>query len=83
MGYNKRYDIVDVVQQLRSCASAVNDPKLDGFNQWGCKQDLYSVKFILDQLIESCPTFADEKDWLEEMSKRQTWKILSHKEGHE
>jgi hypothetical protein len=55
----------------------MNDPRMDGFVTWGCKQDLYTVKFILEEILENSPTYAGEQEWLDERAKEKTWKIIS------
>lgn len=72
----QRYNVDGIVNQLRSCAYDMNDPHYDGFVQWGRKQDLYRVKFILDKLLESSPKFAPEDEWLAELEKERAWELL-------
>ena len=73
----KRWSVEEIANQLRSCGYAMNDPNMDGFTTWGCKQDLYRIKFILDEIIENAPTYSGEQEWLEERAKEKTWKIIS------
>jgi hypothetical protein len=73
----KRWSVEEITNQLRSCGHAMNDPYMDGFVTWGCKQDLYRIKFILDEILESGPTYSVESEWLEERAKEKTWKIIS------
>jgi hypothetical protein len=62
----KRYNVDEILNQLYSCYYDANDPHMDGFFQWGRKQDLYRVKFVLEEMIASSSTFATEEEWLEE-----------------
>ena len=62
--------------QLRACAYDMNDMRLDGYTQWGCKQDLYRIKFMLDELLEKGHTFVPETEWLEEQEKERVVRIL-------
>lgn len=73
----KHWNVDNIVNQLRSCGYAMNDPRMDGFITWGCKQDLYTVKFILEEILENSPTYAGEQEWLDERAKEKTWKIIS------
>ena len=73
----KRWSVEEIANQLRSCGYAMNDPYMDGFTTWGCKQDLYRIKFMLDEILESGPTYSGEQEWLEERAKEKTWKIIS------
>lgn len=38
----------------------------DGFTQFAIKKDLIEIKFLLEDLLETCPTFAGEEEWLHE-----------------
>ena len=78
MGFVKRYSVPDIMGQIRACAYDMNDMKLDGFVQWGCKQDLYHIKFYLDELIERGHKFAPEQSWLEEQEKERVLRILKN-----
>ena len=41
-------------------------PRNDGYMQFGIKKDLLEIKFLLDDLLETCPTFVGEEEWLQE-----------------
>ena len=45
------------------------DPYETGWNNWPCKQDLYRVKFAVDEMLKKTSTFAGEQEWLEELEK--------------
>jgi len=75
------WDVDSIVQQLRRCNAAVTDSYLTGFVQWPCKQDLYQVKFILDEMLRTAPTFSGEEEWLREQQKKQVWNVLSQRKG--
>ena len=77
MGFKKSWDATDVVSQIGSLARECSSPYNDGFIGWGCKQDLYRIKFILDEIIENASTYSGEQEWLEERAKEKTWKIIS------
>jgi len=36
----------------------------DGYTQFAIKKDLMEIKFLLDDLLETCPTFVGEEEWL-------------------
>lgn len=72
----QQWDADQIIQDLHRCAREMNDSRNDGWTQWGCKQDLYRVKFKLDQLLQTSPHFSMEPEWLEEQQKQLTWKIL-------
>ena len=74
MGFTKRWNTQDVVNQLRQCSAEVNSGYNDGFTAWACKQDLYRVKFALDEMLKQSPEFAGEQEWVEQ---QQVWKALN------
>lgn len=57
--------------------SAANDQNLTGFVNWPCKQDLYRVKFAVDEMLKNTGTFAGEEEWLQEQEKEKMWKALN------
>ena len=75
MGYNYSYDIVRALNELRRAAYECGNSRTDGFVAWGIKQDLYQVKWMLDDLLKDCPTFSPEADWLKEQEQK---KIISY-----
>jgi hypothetical protein len=54
-----------------------NDPYVTGYVNWPCKQDLYRVKFAVDEMLRKTSTFAGEEEWLEEQEKEKMWKALN------
>ena len=73
------WDVAHIVQQLQRCNAAVHDSYQTGYVQWSCKQDLYQVKFILDEMLRRAPAFSGEPEWLHEQAKQQTWKTLNER----
>ena len=53
-----------------------NDQNLTGFVNWPCKQDLYCVKFAVDEMLRNTSTFVGEEEWLKEQEKEKMWKAL-------
>jgi hypothetical protein len=53
-----------------------NDPHMTGWVNWPCKQDLYRVKFAVDEMLQNTSSFAGEQEWLEELQKEKVWKAL-------
>lgn len=74
------WDVANIISQLQRCNAAVNNTNHTGYVQWPCKQDLYQVKFILDEMLRRAPTFSFEDEWLQEQQKQQTWKILNERQ---
>lgn len=63
--------------------SGANDPNLTGWVNWPCKQDLYRVKFAVDEMLANTSKFVGEEEWLEEQrierEQKQIWKALNDK----
>jgi hypothetical protein len=77
MGYKHSYDIIQTYQQIRAAGAECANPRTDGFIAWGVKQDLYQLKWYLDDLLKSCPEFSSiETDWLREQEQKKIIKIL-------
>jgi hypothetical protein len=53
---------------------------MDGFTQWGYKQDLWLLKFYVDECLDKCSNFVGEDEWLEEIEKQKMWSILKKRE---
>lgn len=79
MSFIKRWDVDDIQRQINACAAEINYIKHDGFTQWYCKQDLIRVKYQLDEILRTAPTFADEAKFIAELEKDLVWKRLNEK----
>ena len=55
-----------VQNRLRWLTQQLNDDRMDGFNKFVAKQELYEIKWMVDKALDDAPTFTTEKDWLEE-----------------
>jgi len=51
-------------------------PRNDGFTQFEIKKDLIEIEFLLKDLLETCPTFAGEEEWLQECLDQRLLKKL-------
>jgi hypothetical protein len=77
MGFQKPMDYNSVHHQIYIAGVELNSPRNDGFTTWAIKQDLYKIKFLLDEIMETSPTYGDlEQEFLTEESKRQVWHKL-------
>ena len=72
----KRWDVDQVISDCYKMYSGATDPYETGWNNWPCKQDLYRVKFAVDEMLKKTSTFAGEEEWLEELQKEKMWKTL-------
>jgi hypothetical protein len=78
----KKWNVDQVIGQLQQCYSSATDPYLDGFTGWHCKKDLLRVKLALEDMLEKCPTFVGEKEWLLEQEQEKMWKMLTTRTDH-
>jgi hypothetical protein len=78
MGFQKRYNVVDIVSQINTMSYECSSPMTDGFNAWGIKQDLLRIKWILDDALARCPTFVDEAEFVDKHEKDVLIKILKN-----
>jgi hypothetical protein len=49
---------------------------MTGWNNWPAKQDLYRVKFAVDEMLKNTAKFSPEDEWLEDQEKQRMWKAL-------
>ena len=68
-----------IVSELQKIYFAATDPRMDGYTTLNCKQDLYRVKFAVEDMLARCPTYSVEEEWLEERDKELVWKALNDK----
>jgi hypothetical protein len=73
------WNVNQIISDCREMYAAANDPHLTGWNNWPCKQDLYRVKFAVDEMLKKTSTFTGEDEWLEEQEKEKMWKTLNDK----
>jgi hypothetical protein len=77
------WNVDNIISEIQKCYWAATDPKMDGFTTWRCKQDLYRVQFALEDMLNKCPKYAPEQEWLAqqqlEQDQKQVWRTLSAK----
>lgn len=56
----------DVEDTIRTWFIRSTDQRADGFTQFSYKQKLYKVKWLVDDLLNKCPQFAEEGDFIRE-----------------
>jgi hypothetical protein len=70
------WDADKVISECQKMYYGANDPYVTGWNNWPCKQDLYRVKFAVDEMLANTSKFSGEEEWLLEQEKEKMWKIL-------
>jgi len=71
------WNVNQVIGECQKMYRGANDPNMTGWVNWPCKQDLYRVKFAVDEMLKKTSTFVGEDEWLEEQDKKQVWKALN------
>ena len=71
------WNVDEVISQCQQMYFNATDPHLTGWEQWPCKQDLYRVKFAVDEMLKKTSKFSGEEEWLEEHEKELVWKALN------
>ena len=76
MGFKKNWDVNNVARQINIARMESTAPQNDGFTQWMAKQDLYKIKWIVEDAIQRCPSFGPESEWLKEQEQKKILDIL-------
>jgi len=66
MGFKMSWSVSKIKGDLQMMSHECRYPGNDGYTQFAIKKDLMEIKFLLNDLIETCPTFAGEEEWLHE-----------------
>jgi hypothetical protein len=72
----KNWDADRVISECQQMYFGANDPYVTGWNNWPCKQDLYRVKFAVDEMLKNTSRFSGEEEWLLEQEQEKMWKVL-------
>jgi hypothetical protein len=54
----------------------LHSPYNDGYTQWAIKQDLYRIKWLVDNILKDSPTFSGEEEFLKDHEQHVMWKTL-------
>lgn len=71
--------IIDIRHYIEREVFYITDTRMDGYTTWGRKQQLYELKFYLDDMLKKCPKYAVEDEWLEEQHMIKVQRILEGK----
>ena len=72
------WNVNQVIAECQKMYRGATDPYETGWNNWPCKQDLYRVKFAIDEMLKNTSGFAGESEWLEQLEKEKVWKALKN-----
>jgi len=75
----KHYNIDQVLNECQKMYIGANDPYVTGWNNWPCKQDLYRVKFAVDEMLANTSSFTGEEEWLKKQEQEKMWNRLKRK----
>lgn len=76
MGFKYSYNMTNAAREINAAARDASSSSNDGFIAWGAKQDLYRLKWLIDQALSRCPTFSIESEWLKEQEQQRIVGIL-------
>jgi hypothetical protein len=64
---NTTLDVPYCTSEIRKGIVEMNSAHNDGYVRWATKQDLYLLKFMLDDVLANAPRFGEqEKVWVDE-----------------
>lgn len=72
----KNWNADQIIQEASKIYLAGTNPRMDGFTTWPCKQDLYRIKWAVDEMLDNMPTYSVEDEFLAEHEKELVWKAL-------
>jgi hypothetical protein len=76
MGYIRDWDMNAIRHGIWMMRDEMNNPRNDGFVTWGVKQELYQLKWLVDQTLDEASTYAGETEWLREQEQQRILDIL-------
>lgn len=77
MGFKYSYDATKAIREINAAARDASHTANDGFICWGAKQDLYRIKWIIEEALKKCPNFGSiEEEWLRDQEQQKIIKIL-------
>ena len=71
------WNVNHVIGECQKMYRGANDPYETGWNNWPCKQDLYRVKFAVEEMLKKTSKFLGEEEWLAELEKEKMWRTLN------
>lgn len=76
MGYRSPLDYTSVYHQIHIAGVELSSWRVDGFTQWGIKQDLWRLKYLLDSIIARSPKFVGEDEFIKELEQKAIIGVL-------
>ena len=75
----KDWDIKKICQEITKIRFAATDGYMDGFNTGGCKKDLYQLLWYIEDELDKCSTYTDEKEYVKKREQHKLLKALGKK----
>lgn len=75
----KNWNTDDILRQIQTMRWKATDMRYDGYVTWGVKQDLYKIKWAVDEALSKCSEYAGEEEFLEQHQKEVMWDTLNEK----
>ena len=67
----------DICNEISKITFAATDPRMDGFNTWGCKRELYDILFYVQEELDKCGTYSEvEEEYLKKHNQKMMLKAL-------
>lgn len=79
MGLKYPYYFNEIHSGILAIIRECFDTRNTGYIAWNSKQDLYQLKWLIDDALAKCPTFEPEESWLKEQDKKRMWNNLKGK----
>ena len=72
----KNWNVDQVISSCQQMYFGATDARATGWENWPCKQDLYRVKFAVDEMLSKTGRFTGEAEWLREQEQQKMWNKL-------
>ena len=70
------WSIKKVKNQIDKIVLAATDPKMDGFNTWGAKQDLNKILWYSEDKLKECRTYEDEEEFVKKRKQKKLIEMI-------
>jgi len=78
VGHRRDWDLNSIQHGIWSMRAEMTSPYNDGFVTWPIKQDLYRLKWLIDESLERASTYSGETEWLKEQEREKIMRILKN-----
>jgi hypothetical protein len=75
MGYLKRWG-PEVAAQVQAMCGELLSTYTDSYVAWDCKQELYKIKWMIDNTLNKSSMYSGEEEWLKEKEQEKIVEIL-------